>query len=463
LTAFSPELAAIRFGTGRSPQIADPVSAEAMLAALQQPDAMAQKFPIEGLAAFAPKAQAFAKVRQSLARGEIDKAQFRKEQDTFRLSERSVGIANQGMILARGMATTDGFRERLVLFWADHFTVIGKALIFWHRADTLAEDAIRPNLTGRFADLLRAAELHPLMLQYLDQSTSVGPESAFAGKHPDAGLNENLAREMMELHSIGVTGHYTQKDVRQSAELLAGLGIDENLHAVFRPGRSEPGPETVLDFSSGKGPGNMKDIDDFLEYLGTHPDTAHYISWKLAVHFVADDPDPALVAAMEAKFKATGGQLMEVYEVMLTHPAGLDPTLRKVKRPVDFLISAMRALQTDPDALVALARDKPGRFNQLVMAPMRRMGQPWNQPAGPDGWPEAADAWITPGSLAERIQWGMGVDRLPGAKAKVEPANFMTASLGPLAGSDLNFAVKAAETRSDGIGMTLVSPEFQRR
>ena len=464
MPGFAPALAAIRFGLGRSPSHPDPVSAAAMLAALDAPDALARRFPIDGIAAMRPRVEAFRALQKARSEGRATPAEFNAWTQENNQTERLIWSASLGASFARGIAAPDGFRDRLTLFWADHFATAGRGPLLQRRVDTYVDEAIRPHVAGRFGDLLKAAVLHPVMLAYLEQDISIGPGSPAAAEGKGRkGLNENLAREILELHTLGVQGGYSQDDVRQMAELLAGVTMTPMLETAYAPRRSEPGAEHVLDFATPERPaGRMAEVHQALDYLATHPATAAHLARKLAVHFVSDDPEPDLVAAMAARHRDTGGDLAAVYDTMLGHPGAWDPALVKVKRPVDFLISALRAVDADPQAVAELARDEQkARF--WLANPMEFMGQSWGAPAGPNGWPEEGAAWITANTLAVRMQWAFRVPAMPGVPKETQPVALARAALGPYADDTLIFAAGASESRAQGVGLVLVSPAFQRR
>jgi uncharacterized protein (DUF1800 family) len=295
-----------------------------------------------------------------------------------------------------------------------------------------------------------------LMLHYLDQQGTAGPNSPQAQKYPNRlGFNENLAREMIELHTLGVGGPYTQTDVRELAELLTGLAFRAETGTDFRPPLAEPGAETILGQSyGGDGPATLHDIHAALHDLARHPATARHIAGKLATHFVADAADPDLVAKIEKTWLATGGDLLSVYEALLTHPAAWDPAPGNVKQPFDYIASACRALDIPADVLTR-------RVVPLVQTPMRLMGQFWQEPMGPDGLPEEDRAWISPQGLAARVQWAFMVPQLF-REDLPDPRDFVDTALGSRAPDAVRFAASAAETRADGIGVVLASPAFQR-
>ena len=445
-------LAAIRFGYGLPLPANAPDTAETMLAALKGPDVAAQDWPIDGLAVIQPK---LAQLRQMKGAGRTDPALI-PIYETLLMEIATAHAGAERRTIARALDARDGFRERLVAFWADHFTVLSQAKTEMMMPYALVEDAIRPNLMGRFSDLLTAATLHPAMLTYLDQSQSVGPNS-FQGQRQEKGLNENLAREVMELHSLGVGAGYGQDDVRQMAELLTGVTYDPRVGTRFEPRRAEPGPETVLGVTyEGNG---LDPVRAALGDLGRRPETAAHIARKLAVHFVSDTPDPDLVAALHAAFLATDGDLLAVYTALLTHPAAWQSEAEKVRQPYDFMVAALRALGLTGADVMAMQRNL---FRVKIQGGMADMGQPWKKPKGPDGWAEQAEAWISPQLLATRITWAMQVPeqllpRLP------DPVTFMQDCLADRAGEALIWAVSKAENIREGVGLVLASGEFNRR
>ncbi len=448
-----PEIAAARFGYGLPLPAGAPAEPAAMLAALVGPDAAAAAFPGPPPAeARAAIASAHA-VRTALRR---DRSEANRDAlHAARLETRRITDAGLRASLLRALAAPDGLRERLVRFWAGHFAVSARLQFDGPLPFLLAEEAIRPHVAGRFADMLRAVTLHPAMLAFLDQPASVGPGSA-QGQRRGRGLNENLARELMELHTLGSGAPYTQDDVREMAELLTGLTITPEVATGFEPGSAEPGPETVLGRRyAGEG---LAPVEAMLDDLAARPETAGHIARKLAVHFVADEPDPGLVTALAGRFAETGGDLAAVIEALLGHPAAWAPDLGKVRQPFDFLAAGMRALAVAPERLAGMPA---GRFRRLVQTPLRLMGQPWQEPPGPDGWPEEGAAWITPQRLAARITWAM--EAPPLLVTPPEPTELARRALGTRAEAGLLAAAARAETRAEGVGLVLASPAFNRR
>ena len=457
--SFDPTLAAIRFGTGLSVHLLPPVAVAAMLDMVTGPDLAADAFPIPLSADAEPRLadfRALSRARRA-AVGTDQQADIETAYRDIRIAARTARLGFFQATLARGVATQDGLRERLMLFWADHFTVRARDAFATYLVAPYAADAIRPHLTGRFADMLKAVVVHPMMLVYLDQTRSMGPNSP-AAQRRDRGLNENLARELLELHTVGVNGPYTQDDVRELAELLTGLVWHPDSGFAYDPRHAEPGAETVLGVTYGQD-SSLETVFAVLEGIAAHPATAQHIARKLATHFVSDTPDPGLVASLTAVFSDTGGDLLAVTAALLNHPAAWDPTLHKVKPPFGFVQSALRALGVPGQAITALDLRQTERLYRL---PMKVMGQTWEEPPGPDGWPEEAAAWVTPQGMAARINWAMTMpERL--MPALPDPRDFVHTALGTNPPAPVLFAAQAAESVPEGIGLILSSSAFHRR
>lgn len=459
--SFDPERAEIRFGCGLSPRVPPPVSVDDMMARLTGPDRIAVALPIPDFEAYRPRMSEVHAIKKEQRAGktEDDTQNALKTYRQLRRQTRADAAGWMGQMMLRRALTEDGLRERLVSFWADHFTARGNGRIWPQGQLPYVEQAIRPHVAGRFGDILRAAALHPLMVKYLDQSKSVGPDSAAARKRGKrAGLNENLAREMLELHTLGVDGPYDQADVQALARVLTGVTFKLKHGFVYAKKQAEPGPHVLLGHSFGGKEPKLAHVHAALDMLAVHPATARHIAQKLAVHFVSDTPDPGMVAAMTTRFIATDGDLAAVTRAMLEHPAAWAPTPRNVKRPVDFISSAMRALDV---VARQVPLKKPKEMQALILAPLTLMGQPLEAPPGPDGWPEDDADWITPQRLAARLQWAMAA---PYKLRKIlpRPEEFARAALGASLPEPVRFAAAAAETRAEGIGLILASPAFQR-
>ena len=455
---FSVQLAEMRFGYGMSPVVAPPASPEAMLTALAAPDEMATRFPIDSFGQFSAWVVETRKLRKA-----FQKTKDQEKREAYRAARRAqneVGMEWAMRAMLRCTHTQSGFRERLVAFWADHFTAKGKIGLLRTATAPYIEDAIRPNVTATFGDMLSAVVTHPLMLHFLDQNRSTGPNSK-AVKRNDRldGLNENLAREVMELHTLGVGGPYSQDDVRQLAELFTGLTFGFDGGFQFRRGFAEPGAEQIMGKSYGGDPARLGPVLEALHDLAVHPVTARHIASKLAVHFVSDTPDESLVTHVTERYLASGGDLMAVYGALLEHPAAWDTPRANVKPPVDFIASGWRALAVDPDHVAQLRRRD---MRRTLVNPLRDMGQPWQNPNGPDGWPEQDEAWITPQGVAMRLRWAVSAPQVL-CPDLPEPMGFVASTLGDFADEHVQFAARAAESQSDAIGMVLAAPAFQRR
>ncbi len=380
------------------------------------------------------------------------------ESDAFKQARRrlrQLGAAGAMRNLARMVHNPRGFRERLFAFWLDHFTVAPKRANEDYMLGAYLDEAIRPHISGRFSALLKAAVTHPSMLFYLDQNASVGPNSA-AGQRHARGLNENLAREVLELHTLGVNGPYTQDDVRQFAELLTGLGIG-NEGMRFAPNRAEPGGEEILGRRYGGARARIEHIYEFLEDLSVMPATATHLAGKLVAHFIGPAERPELVAKMAEAYLAANGDLMALYEVLVADPAALSANFPKVRPPFEYVATVLRALDFDAEAIM---NANAGEIRDLGRA-LEAMGQRPFKPNGPDGWPEAAESWITPPQLAARISWAGEVARRFGDSK--DPRALMQALLGDTAPDFLSFAVSGAETKWEGVALLLVSPALMRR
>jgi uncharacterized protein (DUF1800 family) len=359
--------------------------------------------------------------------------------------------------LARALDTPAPWRERLVRFWANHFSVTPKQRILIPEWADMVDSAIRPHATGRFADLLRAAVLHPAMIRYLDQDSSVGPNSRM-GRNRGLGLNENLGREVLELHTLGLGGPYDQNDVRAVALLLTGHTVDRG-EPAFDPRRAEPGVQTVLGRRHGGLIRRAGDLPALLDDLAARPETARHLAAKLAAHVVADDPPADLVADLAAVWQRSGGDLAQVSVALATHPAALAAPPAKIRPPFDFLVAALGALGVTGAEVLVLPDQS---LRQLILSPMTAMGQNWMGAPSPAGWPDRARDWLTPPALAARLDWAMD------APARLRPAlpdarAFVDVALGDGADDRLRRLVAASETNAEALGLVLAAPAFQRR
>ncbi len=365
----------------------------------------------------------------------------------------------------RHAAKTDlPFHERLVHFWSNHFAVSADKQPLPAIAGLMENEAIRPNVAGRFIDLLMAVEKHPAMIVYLDNQRSIGPNSQL-GKRANRrrteqqfGLNENLAREILELHTLGVDGGYTQRDVTTFAKIITGWSIgganERGRFADGTPGEfefreliHEPGPQRVLGRKYAQS--GVDQGEAVLRDLATHPSTARFVSTKLVRHFVADSPPAEIVDKLTATWLESGGDLSAVYRALIAAEETWDPTHRKYKTPHDFVISTLRAFDHEPE--------RP----QFIVGALDLMGQAPFRPGSPEGWPDTAEQWGGADALYKRIEWSNTVARLIGSR--IDPVELGDAVLGARFDPETRKAIARAESRVQGMTLFLASPDFQRR
>jgi uncharacterized protein (DUF1800 family) len=348
--------------------------------------------------------------------------------------------------MARAVTTTTPFRERLVWFWANHFTVSLRRGQCAAIAGAFVQDAIRPHVTGRFQDMVLAVMRHPAMLVYLDNAGSVGPDS-LGGRVSHRGLNENLARECMELHTVSADAGYSQDDVTSFARILTGWSIElknDPIGFMFRPRIHEPGEHRVMGrvFPAGEDGGI-----EALKFLANHPATHRFLATKLVRHFVDDTPPPTAVRHIEGILRDTGGDLGAASAGLVgLHEAWTPGT--KFRTPLDLVVASFRALEVPPDPAPPFLGILAG------------LGQPlWTAPA-PNGWPDTAADWIGPEAMMRRIDWAYAVSGRIGDR---DPAAIGEASLGPLYRPETREAMAHAGSRREAMTLLLTSPEFQRR
>ena len=456
-----PELAAIRLGYGLSPLTPPPADAEAVLASAARTGPGPDAVSLDAARELILQLRELGAAREM--GGEAGLAEYRAyAQKLGRMS-----LQDLQRRMARAVDDPVGFGERLVQFWSDHFTARPLGAAQQPLGLAFVDEAIRPHVNGRFEDMFFAADTHPMMLTYLNQIESRGPNSTFAIKHKakGLGLNENLAREAMELHSMGVGAPYAQTDVRELAELLTGLTYNHVKGFAYSPQMAEPGAETVLgksyggDKNSKDKQAGLKDIRAALRDIARRPETAQHLSRKLAVHFMSDNPPEDLVQALAATWRDTQGDLAQVYRVLVTHPA-LAATLRqKVRQPYDLVIAGFRALGITGARIAALEFPASARMTFNIL---HSMGQPWGQQRGPDGWPEEAEAWIAPQLLAARINWSLRMPRVM-LEQLPDPRELMRTAFGGTQSEQLAWAVPKAETAAEGVALILASSDFNRR
>lgn len=358
-------------------------------------------------------------------------------------------------ILARAqlaVTTPASFRERWALFFANHFTVSAKAPQVAVAVGPFEREAIRPHVFGRFETLLTASSRHPGMLLYLDQAQSIGPGSQ-AGQRRGGGLNENLAREILELHTVGADAGYSQADVTEFARALTGWsmgGANAGPEAggyIYRAAMHEPGLRTVM--GRRYGVGQEDQAGRILADLAADPHTARHLARKLAIHFVADSPPASLMARLERAYLDSGGDLAVVAAALIDAPEAWAEPQTKFKTPYELVVSGYRAADVQP-------RNAQREINQ----PLAALGQTPFRAAQPNGWSDLASDWAAPDAIVKRLAWAKGFS------AAFAPQNPMTAAdqaLGARLSPPVRNAIARAESRNEAFALLLMSPEFQRR
>lgn len=390
--------------------------------------------------------------RRSATAAEADLARMAALKEIGSAAERSLraeGLAR----FRRGAAAPIGFVERLVAFWSNYFCIsTAKGEFSRASAGSFEREAIRPYVLGRFADMLMAVEQHPAMLVFLDNDRSTGP-AARANRNGQKGLNENLGREIMELHTLGVDGGYSQADVTSFARVLTGWTVAgrDGRHGepgtfVFDAAMHQPGDAALL--GKNYAAGGFGQGEAVLNDLAAHPATARHIATKLIRHFIADPAPPALVAKIAKVFTERDGDLKAVSLALIDLPEAWTTPLTSLRDPYSFLLATYRVLD--------LPITEPG----TIMGHLRTLGMPLWEPAGPNGFPSGAAAWASPESLKLRLDVSAQLAmRVSTAGA---PAALLDSAFGPTASDETRNAVLRAELRQQAVALLLMSPEFQR-
>jgi uncharacterized protein (DUF1800 family) len=401
--------------------------------------------------------------RQQQEMRKLDNAKKKEMKQTFR---RDVKDTYQDAVSARAetaLTSNTPFMERLVYFWANHFAVSIEKPAVADLAGAFEFEAIRPNILGNFKDLLFAVEQHPAMLIYLDQEKSIGPNSKAgrrsAEKQPDKkrGLNENLAREIMELHTLGVRSGYTQADVIEFARALtgwsiAGVGEDKAISPetngfIFRSLLHEPDERNIMGKTynqSGKA-----QAEAILTDLASSRATATHLATKLARHFVNDTPPESLVNKLTQAYMTGNGDLSKVYRALIDAPESWLAAPAKFKTPWEWLISSLRGL---------------GRQNLdhiKIGQTLNQLGQQTWKPGSPAGFDDIADTWAAPNALLRRVELAQRLVAPLGDKldARALADKVLLGAISP----QTKLAINRAESASTGLALLLVSPEFLRR
>jgi uncharacterized protein (DUF1800 family) len=364
---------------------------------------------------------------------------------------RAVFFAEIGARMNAAIASETPLLERLVFFWSNHFTVSALRPVVRGFVGAFEREAIRPHVTGRFADMLLAVARHPGMGFYLDNVQSIGPNSPF-GKRRDKGLNENLGREILELHTLGVDGGYSQADVAALARILTGWTIarlKDSSPGSFRfvPQIHEPGAKTLLGRSYAEA--GADEGEAALRDLARHPATARHVAVKLARHFMSDVPPPPAIDRIAKRYRDTDGDLRQVMEAVIAEPASWQSPFAKVKTPTELVVAACRASGLN---------DVPA---DGLVGSLRVLDQPAFIAPSPAGWPDVATAWISPESVLRRAEWCQAfANRLPDPP---DPVAIASASLADALPEETLQAIRRAPDRRMGLALLLASPQFQRR
>lgn len=454
-----------RFGLGARPNEAPPADAKGWLTAQ--------------LGAFEPRPAALAAQPASLDAAadfitrQREGVQASQGNPADRMAARRMLVAEardsyQDAVNARAaiaLTTQTPFVERLVHFWSNHFAISTEKPAVAALAGAFEADAIRPHVLGRFEDMLVAVEQHPAMLVYLDQILSVGPGSPqvqrVAQRNPTRklGLNENLAREIMELHTLGVRSGYTQADVTEFARALTGWSIggygpgggplaEAAAGAfLFRPQLHEPGERTVLGRTYAQS--GQAQARAVLADLAASPATARHLAAKLARHFTADDPPSGLVDRLAAAYEGSRGDLPTVYRALIAAPEAWAPQPAKFKTPWEWTVSSLRGL----------GRTELGQIQMAAL--QNQLGQPVWRPGSPAGYDDIAASWAAPEALVRRVEMAQRFAAQAGDRfdARQLGDRLLPGAQSP----DAKDQIARAESPAAALALLLVSPDFQRR
>lgn len=506
-------MAAIRYGYGLRQDEPASKDVEALLAQLGKAAQQPPLFPLEGVEGRRQALVDYFEVRKVIdglkkegkADGDLDKALNKDVGERFN--------ADVSARVAQATLSPFGFHERLATFWLNHFTVSADKNIESKLAVPLFEaEAIRPHIDGHFATLLKEVSLHPAMIVFLDQAQSIGPNSKVGLKRKDGGSNENFAREVMELHTLGVGSGYTQTDVRQLSLLLTGITFDRlAVAAGYDVNRAEPGSFNVLGKTYLRSPEPFLNAIAVLEDLARDERTMRHISRQLYAHFIDEKADDKVLDSMVAAWKQSDGYLPDVYRAMLQSAQAWEELGQKFKLPFDYVVSTLRAVGATKDAIMGEDAKPKGPIvmpvveansmggNNSMSPPMMdaksgdaakmqpqmtvdvkpqpapkqplgrqaaqmisTLGQPIWRPSDAAGFSDKSDHWFSASQLSQRIQWTRRLTNQIDSST-TDPRQFAEQALADNARDDTIRVVTQAPNRKAGLVMTMVSPEFNRR
>lgn len=440
-------IAANRFGLGLRPDQADRIATNPKAYLKAQIDA---PHSVSSILASIPSATG--------NMGEMHAMQREKNEDAMkklRQESRRTYVQSAVIRLKHAVQTEQDFRERLVHFWVNHFSISTKNAAQVNLIIDYELKAIRPHVTASFTDMLIAVAQHPAMLLYLDNATSFSPDSR-VGKRRNKGLNENLAREILELHTLGVQGGYTQADVLALAKLITGWSVNrDDASFQFRALTHEPDNVTLLGKTYPPQTLNKDRLargEEALRDIARHPSTAQFIATKLARHFIADNPPASAVDALAETFRQTNGNLRDVYHTLIDLPEAWASGQPKLKSSTELVISAAR-----------LANAPAEISNRYFLTSLKELGNAPFTADSPAGFPDTAQELLGSDVVMRRIGWAPYAAKQVFNDKSVAPDSAAHRALGESLSDTTYKTITSTEDRKEAYAFLFASPEFQRR
>ena len=366
---------------------------------------------------------------------------------------------NSGLIVKESIQSNHSINFRLLDFFSNHFSVSAHSTSLRFLAPTFDWEAIAPNLTGPFSKMLTSAVSHPAMLLYLDNNNNAGPNSLKAKKNSSIGLNENLAREILELHTMGVNSDYTQQDIQELAKAITGWSSIKKSKIVknsikqaflYRENYHEPGDRKILGKVYKEVKGSNQQAISILTDLANHPKTANHICTKLARHFTKDEPDISLIKEMTSTWLKTNGTIKSVMETMILSKSSWQSETLKFKSPREFLISAYRTI---PDISKTLE-------NKDYYDNLKHLRQEPYSAGSPDGFGDTKSTWDSSDELFNRIDWCTHFSSRLKQPSSLE---LLKIALGNSISTNSLKVIQRAESQRQAVSLLLMSPEFLYR